>query len=197
MTVTLQTVPLDYIEVPSGRFISVDHPDPADITLYDVAHKLAQTIRFGGSGHFPYSVAQHAVFVAERLRRQGASRRRQLQGLHHDDPEAFLGDIPRPWKKKLNPVYSEMTATFEVAINEALNLPTQTPEDHVVIKAADNFALLIEARLLLPSGGHRWDYLKDFDLPSRIVIPPYFMGEQHWTSGRDAYLARHEELTSG
>lgn len=194
---TKDNVPLDYIEVPSGRFISVDNPDPSDITLYDVAHKLAQTNRFGGSVKHPYSVAQHAVFVAERLRRMGHSKKVQLLGLHHDDPEAFLGDIPRPWKAKLGPVYKEMTVTFEAAITEALGLPPDADVYHKIIKRADNYALLVEARNMMPSGGKRWDYLKDFDLPSRIMTPSYFMGEQYWTEGRDAYLARHEELTSG
>lgn len=195
MTVTAN-VPLDYVEVPSGRFVSMDEPNPDDILLEDIAHKLAQTNRYGGSTRYPYSVAQHAVFVSERLRRQGASRIRQLQGLHHDDPEAFLGDIPRPWKKKLGPIYAEMTLVFEAAIEVALGLPHVWEDDHKIIKAADNYALLVEARQMLPSGGHRWDYLKDFDLPSRIIIPDYYLGEQHWSVARDAYLQRHKELTN-
>jgi len=193
-----QTVTIDYVEVPSGRFINMKHPDPGDITVEDVAHKLAQVNRFGGSTDYPYSVAQHAVFVAERLRRQGASGRLQQLGLHHDDAEAFLGDIPRPWKAMLGDVYRRMTVVFDVAIAKALALPPEFPEDHRNIKAADNYALLVEARRLLPSGGHRWDYLKDLDgLPSRVVVPNYFLGEIDWRTARDMYLRRHEELTNG
>lgn len=184
------------VEVPSGRFVSMDDPDPGTITLYDVAHKLAQVNRYGGSTIYPYSVAQHAVFVAERLRRMGVPKRVQLLGLHHDDPEAFLGDVPRPWKKRLGPVYADMTVVFEEAIEEALGLPHMHLEDHRIVKQADSYALLVEARKMLPSGGKRWNYLKDFDLPKRIVIPDYFLGEIDWDDARDMYLRRHEELTA-
>lgn len=194
---TATKVTLDYVEVPSGRFVNMKDPDPATITLYDIAHKLAQTNRYGGSAKHPYNVAQHAVFVSERLRRKGYGPEIQLLGLHHDDPEAFLCDIPRPWKALLNPTYKKMTLIFEAAIWEALNLPLMSDEAHRIIKQADNFALLVEARNLLPSGGHRWDYLKDLDLPGRIITPGYFMGEQHWTVSRDAYHKRHWELTNG
>ncbi|HET6568929.1 MAG TPA: hypothetical protein VFG50_13265 [Rhodothermales bacterium] len=197
MSANHSTVTLDYVETPSGRFVSMVYPDPDDITLYDIAHKLAQTNRFGGSTKHPYNVAQHAVFVSERLRRQGYPRRIQLEGLHHDDPEAFLGDIPRPWKARLGQVYKDMTLLFEEAIMVALDLPCVTDEEHKIIKAADNFALLVEARNMMPSGGHRWDYLKEMDLPSRIVTPDYFLGEQYWQESRDAYLERHRELTNG
>lgn len=193
----LSSVSLEYVEVPSGGFVNMRNPNPDDITLYDIAHKLAQTNRYGGSTSHPYSVAQHAVFVSERLRRQGYSKRIQLEGLHHDDAEAFLMDIPRPWKALLGDTYKQMTLIFEEAIMVALNLPSVTDEEHVIIKAADNYALLVEARKLLPSGGHRWDYLKDLaGLPSRIITPDYFMGEQHWSDSRDAYLKRHKELTN-
>lgn len=190
-------VPLTYVELPSGGFLSMRKPNPGDITLYDVAHKLAQTNRFGGSTSHPYNVAQHAVFVSERLRRRGSSRRVQLLGLHHDDPEAFLGDIPRPWKAMLGQIYADMTKVFEAAIEQALGLPETATLEHQLIKRADNYALLVEARNMLPSGGHRWDYLKDFDLPARIVTPDYYFGEQNWAVSRDTFIARHEELTNG
>lgn len=191
------TVTLDYVEVPSGRFVNMRDPDPADITLDDVAHKLAQINRYGGSTKYPYNVAQHAVFVSERLKRTGHSKRIQLLGLHHDDAEAFLMDIPRPWKALLGDVYKEMTATFDAAISEALGLPHEEIIDHALIKKADNFALLVEARNMLPSGGHRWDYLKGLELPARIVTPDYFYGEVYWRVTKQAYLNRHEELTNG
>lgn len=190
-------VNLDWAEMPSGRFVSMEDPDPADIIVEDIAHKLAQTNRYGGSTAYPYSVATHAVFVAERLRRMGFTRRLQLLGLHHDDPEAFLCDVPRPVKAKFGDRYKELTIIFEEAIEEALDLPSTHAVDHRDIKRADNFALLVEARNMMPSGGHRWDYLKDLDgLPSRIITPDYFRGEIHWKLSRDAFLERHEELTT-
>lgn len=196
MRLETKNAPLDYAEVPSGRFVSMTDPDPADIFVEDIAHKLAQTNRYGGSTKYPYNVAQHALFVAERLRRVGAPIRVQLLGLHHDDPEAFLCDVPRPVKKEFGEPYRRLTILFEDAIAEAFGLPEKSLLDERAIKAADNYALLVEARNMMPSGGHRWDYLKDLSgLPSRIITPDYFTGEQYWSDSRDAYLARHKELT--
>lgn len=192
------TVSLDYAELPSGRFVSMRDPQPKDITVEDIAHKLAQINRYGGSTSHPYSVAQHAVFVAERLKRQGFPRMTQLLGLHHDDPEFVLMDIPRPVKELFGEPYKALTRRFEGAIWEALGLPEVHPITKQIIKAADNYALLVEARMMMPSGGHRWDYLKELDgLPSRVIIPNYFTGEQHWEVSRDAFLARHKELANG
>jgi hypothetical protein len=92
--------------------------------------------------------------------------------------------------------YKRLTERFEEAIATALDLPTMSDDRHKVVKAADTFALLVEARNMMPSGGHRWDYVKTFaDVPSRIITPDYFLGEQHWEVSRDSYLQRHEELT--
>lgn len=198
MTAVKDTVNLDYVELPSGRFINMEAPDASQITVEDIAHKLAQINRYGGSSRHPYSVAQHAVFVSERLRRMGHPRQVQLLGLHHDDPEFVLMDIPRPAKRFFGDPYKRLTLIWEEAISEALGLPHLSLDRHRAIKQADNYALIVEARRLLPSGGHRWDYLKELDgLPSRIVIPDYYKGEQHWEVGRDAFLERHEELTNG
>lgn len=191
------TVSLDYAELPSGRFVSMRDPDPKDITVEDIAHKLAQINRYGGSTSHPYSVAQHAVFVAERLKRQGYSREIQLLGLHHDDPEFVLMDIPRPVKELFGQPYKDLTTRFEVAIRRALGLPRVRDDVKRIIKAADNYALLVEARMMMPSRGRRWDYLKELDgLPSRLIIPDYFMGEKSWRGARDSYLYRHDELTN-
>lgn len=193
------SVPLNFVETPSGGWVDVEHPDPATLKLEDIAHKLAQVNRFGGSTSYPYSVAQHAVFVARRLASVGASRRLQLLGLHHDDAEAFLGDIPRPWKAALGEPYRRLTKRMDAAIAEALGL-RYTEATHKIIKAADNFALLVEARHLLPSGGHRWDYLQelhDSGVPRRIVTPGYWRGSLNWRVARALYLELHEELTNG
>src|ERR1044072_7462857 len=121
--------PLDYVEVPSGRFINMQAPDPADIVVEDIAHKLAQVNRYGGSTAYPYPVAQHAVFVAKRLERLGYSKRLQLLGLHHDDPEFVLMDIPRPAKKFFGEPYKHLTEVWEVAIEVALGLPGPSTDE--------------------------------------------------------------------
>lgn len=76
--------------------------------LLDIAHQLAQTNRYGGACIFPYSVAQHSTILAHALYRAAQGTRGvsmteaaewALDGLFHDAPEAYLGDIKSPLKK--------------------------------------------------------------------------------------------------
>lgn len=144
------------IETASGRYVDLRNPDPSTITLEDVATGLANTCRFNGQVQF-YSVAQHVVICAQRAQRLDYGPDIQLAALHHDDAEAFLGDVTRPLKSLLQPAYGELSDQMDDAIIEALGLPwggdaLNIPE----VKALDNWALMLEARNLLPSQGKRW-----------------------------------------
>lgn len=199
------------IETFSGRFVDVSNPSADSIVLEDIAHALANICRYGGHCKRFYSVAEHAVFVSERVRRKGHDVRVQLAALHHDDAEAFLGDIPRPIKPLLGPAYKEMTAKVDDAIISALGLntlPEGTPGEPTTfhdpyVKAADNWALFVEARHLLPSEGRQWwqgaqsTLTEKWELeamPSRIVTPDYFLGGIIPDLAESLYLKRHKEL---
>ena len=71
------------VETFSGRYVNVKSPDPDTIHLTDIAHALSNICRYGGHCKHFYSVAQHSVFCAERIRRQGGGRWQQLAALHH------------------------------------------------------------------------------------------------------------------
>lgn len=194
-------VPTNFeVETFSGLFVDTQRPKPHTIRLGDIAHALANTCRFGGHCRDFYSVAQHAVFVSKRVERKGHGRKTQLAALHHDDAEAFLGDIPRPLKPLLGPRYRKLTDRMDAAIMEALDLPDQD-RYHSVVKSADNFALYVEARFLLKSQGKGWSYgqqgSQDWgieDIPSRIVVPDYWSGSLSPDEAEQLYLERHNEL---
>lgn len=189
------------VETFSGAYVDVSNPQPETISLEDIAHALAYTCRYGGHCKSFYSVAEHAVFVSRRLDRKGFSRALQLAGLHHDDAEAYLGDIPRPLKPLLGFGYEALTARMDRAIEDALNIPVD-PKFHREIKKADNWSLFVEARHLLPSGGHGWwdgeqgaERWGIDDIPSRIVIPDYWLGGLNPAEAETLFLERHKELT--
>jgi uncharacterized protein len=144
-----------HIELSSGAYLDLAAPDPALITLEVVAHGLSQTCRFAGQSRRFYSVAEHACLVAAKLDAGGAPPATQLRGLHHDDAEAFIGDVTRPLKSLL-PDYSELEEHLAIACAEALALPALSWESHRAIKAADDWALACEAYHLLPSRGAGW-----------------------------------------
>jgi hypothetical protein len=189
------------IETFGGRFVDTSNPSVETIALEDIAHALANICRYGGHCATFYSVAEHAVFVSKRLERKGHPRDIQIAGLHHDDAEAYLGDIPRPIKPLLGNAYKRMTADMDEAIGAALNIEPSGFHDPLV-KDADNWALFVEAKYLLPSGGkHWWNGEQGADSwglppqPTRIVTPDYWRGGLTPAEAERLFLRRHAELT--
>jgi hypothetical protein len=185
------------IETYSGRYLNLACPEADVITLEDVAHGLAFTCRYNGQCAFYYSVAQHAVMVSRYLEKQGESVQVQLCGLHHDDAEAFLGDVTRPLKSLLQPVYGVLSDRMDAAIAAAFgNLwPVEMPS---VVKDADNWALSVEARRLLPSKGRHW-VLGMFDEPGierGADSLGLWTGRIHEdpTKAANAFIRRHNTL---
>lgn len=145
------------IETYSGRYLDLENPDPNVIGLEDIAHGLAYTCRYSGQCAEFYSIAQHAVMCSRYLEKHGQSIDVQLAGLHHDDAEAFLGDVVRPLKTLLQPQYGELSDRMDIAIAECFG--NRWPADALKIpevKTADNWALMVEAWRLLPSKGKNW-----------------------------------------
>lgn len=193
------------VEMASGRFVDVLHPDPATITLDDIAHHLAQANRYNGACARPLSVAEHTLLVVDRLIRQGYGWRTCLLGLHHDDAEAILGDVVRPLKPHLTE-YTHIEANLDQVIWEALGLPflgangDATP-DTVAVTAADDWACAAEAWHLLPSKGKGWatDGLFTPDDPFNPgsiwrLLPGSGLA---WDTARSKWLTRHYRLIAG
>lgn len=77
-----------------GIYFDVFEPDYRLIDIEDIAHSLAMQCRFNGHIKEFYSVAQHSVWVAERV-----PQIHMKAALLHDASEAYLADIPSPIKK--------------------------------------------------------------------------------------------------
>lgn len=142
------------MELSSGSYFDFENMSASEFTLGDVAQGLANSCRFSGQCSRFYSVAEHAVLVSQRLADEGESLLVQLEGLHHDDSEAFLTDIPKP-AKDLLPDYQKLEAKVMTAILEGLGLG-HLEYHKPVIKQADRWALMQEAGELLPSKGEGW-----------------------------------------
>lgn len=193
-------IPLDTeVETYSGQYVDLKDPRPETIVLEDIAHALSQICRYNGHTRRFDSVAEHAVMVSQRLERKGLSTRTQLGGLHHDDAEAYLGDVVRPLKALLGDLYTEMSDHMDEVIATALGLPEIDDVGHAAIKDADNWAIFVEARHFLPSGGEGWNlksFYVDAGIPKRIVTPDYFKGGIKPAKARLSYLKRHSELVA-
>lgn len=92
-----------------GRLVRPFDLRPDDVDLIDIAHHLSKMCRFGGAVEGDdtiYSVAEHAVRVSiaveDEARRLLMTEAEILDlaehGLHHDDEEFVLPDLPGPIK---------------------------------------------------------------------------------------------------
>jgi hypothetical protein len=178
-----------HVELASGRFLDVSDPDPSSICLDDVAWGLSHTCRFAGQCAEFYSVAEHALLVATRLESLGYDRAVCLAGLHHDDAEAFVGDVTQPLKSLLAD-YQKIEASVLAAIVEALDL-VELPLEHPAVKDADSWALANEAYWLMPSRGATW---WTAELRTGSVFWPLGMRPR---VARAAWLRKHRALLEG
>lgn len=182
------------IETATGGYVDVSAPDADSIHINDIASALSKTCRFGGHCRYFYSVAEHAVLAAQLVARANGGIEDQLAALHHDDAEAYLGDIPRPIKT-LWPGYKDLTRAMDEAICKALWLPFGPDRFHSpFIKNADNTALALEAHRLLPSKGEGWTTIGEWETTPREKIFEKRLGCWPPATAESAYLKTHEDL---
>lgn len=90
--------PPPIIGTASGGCFHVLTPIEAEVKVEDIAHHLAHIGRYTGACSVLWSVGSHCLEVSRRIERAGGSKLEQLQGLLHDASEAYLVDVPRPFK---------------------------------------------------------------------------------------------------
>lgn len=124
---------------PTGFLVTPTAPATGSLFIEDIAHALAHECRFGGHVREHYSVAQHCVLVSWHV-----PPRLRLEALLHDAAEAYLKDIPRPFKK--DPAmagYRAVERVFESAIAVRFGL---TSWDSPEVKEADLVVCAAEQR---------------------------------------------------
>lgn len=132
-----------WIQTYTRKHFDVLEPTVQMIDIEDIAQSLSLICRFGGHCKFPYSVAQHSIYVWEKTG--------EPWGLMHDAAEAYIGDICRPVKKKI-PQFKEIEDNILKVIAEKFGLPYEMP---LSVHDADNRMLMTEAEQLL--GGPTWN----------------------------------------
>lgn len=159
---------MTWIQTYTLRAFDLLAPAPEMVDAEDIAHALSRLNRFSGHTHGePYSVAHHSMLVADLLASWGAPPEVVREGLLHDAPEAYYGDLVSPLKMALRLSAAEtwrcaadggssdevtasildplgkVTVDIDRVVRKALLLPAeQTP----IVKRADLVALAIERR---------------------------------------------------
>lgn len=176
-----------YLSTCKGNRFYLDKPA---FDIEEVAHALGNICRFGGHCRRFYSVAEHSMLVATIMEQLGLGD--PFEGLMHDAHEAYLVDLPKPWKSALLD-YVALEQVFEKALRVQYSLT-----DHVTpgCKTADLIALAIEARQLIPSKGD------EFMWPDGIIAQANKLRDWHLACfapemARDHFLACYAELRNG
>lgn len=167
-----------WYETFTGKIIYPYKPNEVVVDIRDISHALSHVCRFGGHSSSFYSVAQHSVLVSQLV-----SPRNAFLGLMHDATEAYLGDMVRPIKHRMQE-YQNLEAEWESVISKKYGIVG----DHDEVKEADNHILSIEVRKLIPSKGVGWP---DFSSSTMcdVTIDPWAS-----KSAEKIFLARFYEL---
>lgn len=148
----------------TGRLVCLEDPDPSSIELRDIVVALSHLCRYTGHTHYPYTVAEHSVRVADALLAEGYTNEIVFTGLMHDATEAFVGDIASPLRKAIGrDAIQRVEDRVYRAIALRFGLPRELPD---AVKLADLRMLATEAPYVLT-----WPPPFDWGLPE--TAQPY------------------------
>lgn len=160
-----------YIKTISGKKVYLQDGPLTQFDIKDIVHALENVCRFSGHVARPYSVAEHSLLVFNLLLAWGCvSVKTLMTGLLHDATEAYLPDMPTPFKAEM-PEFQALEKGLWAGIAEKFDLwdsPKASPVPSLqdieqgraaesaiggsLIRHADRTALFIEAKLLQPLG---------------------------------------------
>ena len=174
-----------WIETVSGRQFHFLDPQPEEIDIGDIAHALSINNRFTGHTPFPYSVAEHSIYVSFMV---GTDPLMCLTALLHDASEAYLVDIASPVKRELSQ-YRDLEDRIMSAISYKFGTYYPLPD---IVHKADKEQTFTEAECLMKSKGSTWNFELNGVVKHtlRFGYPP--MGEP-WESAKTNFLFWFEE----
>ena len=132
----------------SGRKFDPMQMTPGDVYIEDIAHALSLLCRGGGQLSYFYSVGQHSLNCAAEAKARGWSERQQLACLLHDASEAYMSDVPRPFKQHLSDYISHEKTLLDIVYTKYLGSRLDEEEEKKV-KEIDDDMLYYDLKILL------------------------------------------------
>jgi hypothetical protein len=175
-----------WMQTYTGRAFFLQAPSPADVHIVDIAHSLGHTCRYSGHTLRHYSVAQHGVLVSRWMEDDGHPPSWCFAGLHHDSPEAYIGDQTSQ-VKQLIPEFRALDRQIEEVIDARFGI-NRTDTMRKVIKEYDFIALATEKRDMMGENQSEcvWGDLPE-PHPARII-------PKTCDRAVEMFLRRHTEL---
>ena len=137
-----------YIRTYTGKKFYPMAPEAEAIEIRDIAHALSLVCRGNGHVNRFFSVAQHCINCALEAEARGMSQRVIIACLIHDASEAYMSDVPRPFKQFLGEYLKQEEKLLEVVYEKFLG-SLLTEEEQEQIKAIDDELLYFDLRELL------------------------------------------------
>lgn len=167
----------DYITTYGGTHFVPTAPDADRIHITDIAHALSLICR--GNGHVKtfFSVGQHCINCALEAEARGYSKRVILACLLHDAGEAYMSDVPRPFKKYLKGYKEQEEQLLNVIYTKYLG-SALTDEEQYKIKEIDDDMLYYDLLKLLnePSDGPE----PDIEIELSYEVVPFEQVEERY-----------------
>ena len=148
----------------TGKVFDLAVMDPDSICIEDIAHGLANTARFAGQLPKIYTVAQHSWLVSDM-----ASEDMKLTALLHDASEAYLGDMPSPFKSMM-PDFKALENKLMSVIAKKFDINWPIPAS---VKVIDNYHLNLEWDCFVDKTSARIAYWKP------IYAESMFLGQYY------------------
>jgi hypothetical protein len=168
----------NFISTLSGAKFFVDECNIGEIPIEDVAHALGMNCRYNGHVTKHYSVAEHSVLVSLLVPKEDA-----FWGLMHDVTEAFVPDVPRPFKHLIHG-FQDFESTLAGKMAEYYKLDPEEPD---TVKFIDKHIVGSEAAVLFPNPP---DWVQFYD----DVCPSYLIKGLSPKKAKAKFLERFEEL---
>ena len=170
----------NWIQTYTCKKFDINNFTDFDFCIEDIAHALSNQCRFSGHVKKFYSVAQHSVLVSFNCDPVFA-----LQGLLHDASEAYLLDIPSPFKStSIFEEYKKKEKAVQSLIYKRFNVPI---DEHPSVKDSDRKLLATEARDFMSPKHPDWNYPVE---PLIHKIKPLVP-----TQAKKQFLLRFKELS--
>lgn len=178
---------MSYITTYTGKHFDPTAPDASLFDIQDIAHALSLTCR--GNGHVKtfFSVGQHCVNCALEAERRGFSARVVLACLLHDASEAYMSDVPRPFKHAL-PSYVEAEERLLDMIYEKFLGSVLTEEEQRQVKEIDDDLLYYDLKILLgetPKGE-----APELKIELDYTVQPFEKTEKQYVELYESYVKR-------
>lgn len=146
-------------------------PIKGTLNIEDIAHSMSMQPRFGGHSKTFYSIAEHSVWVANKILEKGHSKKVAFCGLMHDTTEAYLVDIPKPIKVEL-PDYNNLEEILMKKLAKRFKFEYPL---YKIVKTVDRLAL-----------DYEWINVVTTETPDKTMTQP---------EAKEAFLKLYKKLS--